>query len=144
MALKLFKAIWFLSMLTVLGNLMYVYAGLPEEVSLNEGGTFLIGRERLFYAAMGLIAMANVMVYLFSKTLTPAEDFRSWLHGLVVTLNIFFIIGMSFIGLYNSAEKFDFARIGFIIYSSVGLVGLWATAWPVYLIIKKLLAKQPV
>src|SRR5687768_9146301 len=124
MALKLFKAIWFLSMLSVLGNLMYVYAGLPEEVSLMEGGTLLIGREPLFYTAMGVIALANVMVYLFSKKLTPREDFRSWLHGLVITLNIFFIIGMSFIGLYNSAEKFDFARIGFIIYSSVGLVGL--------------------
>lgn len=131
-------------MLAVLGNLMYVYAGLPEEVSLNEDRTLLIGREPLFYIAMGLIALANVMVYLFSKKLTPKEDFRAWLHGLVITLNIFFIIGMSFIGLYNSAEKFDFARIGFIIYSSVGLVGLWATSWPVYLVVKKFLAKQPV
>jgi hypothetical protein len=131
-------------MLVTLGNLMYVYAGLPEEVSFVEDGILLIGRELLFYAAMGVIALANVMVYLFSKKLTPQEDFRTWLHGLVITLNIFFIIGMSFIGLYNSAEKFDFARIGFIIYSSVGLVGLWATGWPVYLVVKKLLAKQPV
>lgn len=131
-------------MLAVLGNLMYVYAGLPEEVSLTGDGTLLIGREPLFYTAMALIALANVMVYLFSKKLAPREDFRSWLHGLVITLNIFFIIGLSFIGLYNSAEKFDFERIGFIIYSSVWLVALWALGWPVYLVVRKLLAKQPV
>ncbi len=131
-------------MLIVLANLMYVYAGLPEEVILMdyEAEGFAIGKEQLFYSAMALIALANVLVYLFSKKIAPAEDFRTWLHGLVVTLNIFFVIGMSFIGLYNSSEKFDFSRIGFIIYSSVGLVGLWATSWPVYLVVKKVLAKQ--
>lgn len=143
MTLKLFRAVWFLSMLIVLANLLYVYAGLPEQVSLMEEGieSFSIGKEQVFYSAMTLIALANVMVYLFSRKITPSEDFRTWLHGLVITLNIFFIIGMSFIGLYNSAEKFDFSRIGFIIYSSVGLVGLWATSWPVYLVVKKVLAK---
>lgn len=146
MTLKLFKGVWFLSMLVVLGNLLYVYAGLPEQVSLMEEGleTYSVGKEQLFYSAMALIALANVMVYLFSKKLAPKEDFRSWLHGQVITLNIFFVIGMSFIGLYNSAERFDFSRIGFIIYSSVALVGLWATSWPVYLVVKKFIAKQPV
>jgi predicted permease len=84
------------------------------------------------------------MVYLFSKKLAPKEDFRTWLHGLVITLNIFFIIGMSFISLYNSTERFDFSRIGFIIYGSVGLVAAWALSWPVYLTVKRLTAKQPV
>src|SRR5688572_20628499 len=147
MTLKLFRAVWFLSMLIVMANLIYVYAGLPELVSLAEpasGMDLSIGKEQLFYSAMALMALVNVLVYLFSKKLTPDEDFRTWLHGLVIAVNIFFIIGMSFIGLYNSAEKFDFSRIGFIIYSSVGLVGLWATGWPVYVVVKKLLAKQPV
>ena len=145
MTLKLFRAVWFLSMLIVMANLLYVYAGLPEQVSLTEGAeAYSVGREQLFYSAMALIALANVMVYLFSKKLAPSEDFRTWLHGQVITLNIFFIIGMSFIGLYNSAEKFDFGRIGFIIYSSVGLVGLWATGWPIYLVTKKFIAKQVV
>jgi hypothetical protein len=146
MTLKLFKAAWFLSMLIVLANLLYVYAGLPEQVSLMEEGTetYSVGRDQLFYSAMVVIALANVMVYLFSRKLAPNEDFRTWLHGQVVTVNIFFIIGMSFIGLYNSAERFDFSRIGFIIYSSVGLVVLWALSWPIYQISKKFIAKQSV
>jgi hypothetical protein len=146
MALKLFKAVWFLSMLVVMGNLLYVYAGLPEQVGFMEEGieTFSIGRESLFYSALAAIALANVIVYLFSKKIAPNEDFRAWLHGLVITVNIFFIIGMSFIGQFNSSEKFDYSRIGFIIYSSVGLVGLWATSWPVYVVVKKFIAKQAV
>jgi hypothetical protein len=146
MTLKLFKAVWFFSMLIVLGNLMYVYAGLPEEITLGSDGIapVAVGKEPLFYTAMAIIALTNVMVYLFSKKLTPREDFRSWIHGLIITLNIFFVIGMSFIGLYNSAERFDFGRIGFIIYSSVGLVALWAISWPIYLVVKKIIAKQAV
>jgi hypothetical protein len=143
MTLKLFKAIWFLSMLAVFANLLYVYASLPEQVSLMEEGveTYAIGREQLFYSAMVVIALANVMVYLFSKSIAPDENFRTWLHGLVITLNIFFIIGLSFISLYNSVEKFDFSRIGFIIYSSVILVVVWALSWPVYSISRKLMSK---
>lgn len=146
MILKIFKAAWFLSMLVVLANLLYVYASLPEQVVLAGEGAepYNIGREQFFYTAMTVIALANVIVYLFSKKLIPREDFRTWLHGLVITLNIFFIIGMSFTSLYNSAERFDFSRIGFIIYSSVGLVVLWALAWPVYLVVNKIMSKQAV
>ena len=146
MTLKLFKAVWFLSMLAVLANLLYVYASLPEQVSLGEEGVEVnsVGREAFFYAAMVVIGIANLTVYLFSKKLTPNEDFRSWVHGLVITINIFFIVGMSFITLYNSSERYDFGRIKFIIFSSVGLVALWAIGWPIYTLGKKLLSKQVV
>lgn len=133
-------------MLAVMANLLYVYASLPEQVYLGEEGaeSLVVGRERFFYIAMVLISLSNVVVYLFSKKLTPQEDFRTWLHGLVITLNIFFIIGLSFTSLYNSSENYDYTRIGFIIYSSVGLVLVWAFSWPVYSLAKKLAAKQVV
>lgn len=135
---------WFLSLLGVLGNLMYVYAGLPEQVSVAEEGgatAYVMGKEPLFYSALAFILILNVLVYLFSKSITPREDFRTWLHGLVITLNIFFVVGFSFIGLYNSAEVFDYSRIGPIIYGSVILVVLWAIAWPVYSVSQKFFAK---
>lgn len=146
MTLKLFKAVWFLSMLAVLANLLYVYASLPEQVNLAEEGLeiYSVGREPFFYAAMSFIAIGNLMVYLFSKKLIPNEEFRTWVHGLVITINIFFIVGMSFISLFNSAEHYDFERIRFIIFSSVGLVVLWAIGWPIYVLGKKLMSKQTV
>lgn len=146
MIVKIFSALRFLSMLAVLGNLLYVYASLPEQVVVFEEGveSISVGRDTLFYSAMVIIALVNVLVYLFSKKLAPSDDFRTWLNGLVMVLNIFFIIAMSFIGIYNSAEKYDFSSIGFIIYSSFGLVVLWMAGWPVYLIGKKFLAQSEV
>lgn len=144
MILKVFKAVWFLSLLGVLGNLMYVYAGLPEQVSVAEEGgatTYVMGKEALFYSALAFILVLNLLVYLFSKSIMPSESFRAWLHGLVITLNIFFVVGFSFIGLYNSAEHFDYTRIGPIIYGSVILVALWAIAWPVYSAGRRIFAK---
>ena len=144
MIVKIFSAIRFLSMLAVLANLLYVYASLPEQVVVLEEGvsTVSIGREMLFYSAMIIIAIVNVTVYLFSKNIAPSNEFRVWLNGLVIVLNVFFIIAMSFIAVYNSAEKYDFSSIGFIIYSSVGLVVLWMLSWPVYFIGSKFLSKQ--
>ncbi len=141
MILKIFKAVWFVSVLAVLANLMYVYAGLPEQVQLYAtpaGEEIWVGREPLFYFALGVIALMNVLVYLFSQNVSPNEMFRSWLHGQVITLNVFSVITMSFIGLYNSAERFDYSRIGFIVYGSVGLVLIWAVSWPVIWIWQKM------
>src|SRR4051812_2903329 len=47
MVLKIFKAVWFLSVLAVLANLLYVYAGLPEQVLIQDESTgrLLVNRE---------------------------------------------------------------------------------------------------
>lgn len=144
MILKIFKAVWFVSLLAVLANLLYVYAGWPEQVQLYAAGGewFEVGREPLFYAAITAITVFNLLVYLFSKNVAPSETFRSWLHGQIITLNVFFIISLSFIGLYNSAEHFDYSRIGGIIYASVGLVLLWAISWPLIWLWQNLLTKK--
>src|SRR5688500_10914553 len=78
MTLKLFRAAWFLSMLAVLANLLYVYASLPEQVVLGEGEVwdlYRAGRDEFFYTAMVVIVLANVIVYLFSRKLIPNDEF---------------------------------------------------------------------
>jgi len=139
MALKLLKAIWFLSMVAVLGALLYVYASLPQEVVVQDApdARVSVTNEVFFYVAMTLIATINVMVYVIAKVFKSNTELRTWFYGLITTLNIFFIIGMNFISLYNSAEKFDYDRLAFIIYGSLGLMVLCAVAWPVYLVFKR-------
>jgi hypothetical protein len=139
MVLKLLKAMWFLSMLATLGALLYVYASLPQEVLVQDDtdARVAISNEVFFYLAMIFIALSNAMVYVMAKVFKTNEDLRSWFYGLVVALNIFFIIGMNVISLYNSEEKFDYDRIALIIYGSLGLIVLWAAAWPVYAIFKR-------
>ncbi len=143
MILKILKGVWFISLLAAGANLLYVYASLPGDVAIHEEElyTVSIGRESLFYTAMVLIGVVNLLVYLFHRSLTPDEGFRMWLHGLVISLNIFFVIGFSFIALYNSAEKFDFSRLGIFIYSAVGLVIVCALTWPVILVVRRVFPK---
>jgi uncharacterized membrane protein len=146
MVLKIFKAVWFLSVLVTLFNLLYVFAALPEVVILQESGPEQVstGRDEFFYAAMAVIALVNAMVYAVSYVYRGNIDLRTWFHGLVITLNIFFIIALNFISLFNSGEKFDYGKIDFIIYGSILLFVGWAMGWPLYGVYQKITAKQPV
>jgi hypothetical protein len=143
MILKVFRGVWFISFLAVVANLMWVYVELPQDVVLQEQVTKLLtlNKEVLFYSWMALVGIVNVLVYVLSKKLVPDEAFRSWFIGLIILLNLFFIISLSYIGLYNSSEKFDFIRAGAILYLTIGLLGIWVTSWPVIVLIRKFSAK---
>jgi hypothetical protein len=138
------RAMWFLSVLVVLANLLFVYASLPEQVIILEeaAGKISLNRELVFYILMVSIVIINAMVYLFKKMFPEAENLRAWFHGLVVTINIFFVVSMHAINVYNSTETFDHSRVGFFIYGSLALILLWATIWPVYFIYQKFFLKQ--
>lgn len=145
MTLKLFRAMWFLSVLVVLANLLYVYASLPEVVTVQEdGGNVSVNREWLFYILMVSIVIINVLVYFFKLMYEDAETLRSWFHGLIITINIFLIIAMQALNVYNSTEMFDHSRVSFFLFGSLGLIILWAAFWPVYLVVQKFVLKQAV
>ena len=145
MVLKVFRSVWFVSVLTALAALLYVYAGLPEEVIIQEEAgerILLLSREVLFYVVLAFLALVNVLVYIIAKLFKHDESFRAWFHGLIITLNVFFMVALFLINVYNSNERFDYNRIGFVIYGSVGLVVVWAVAWPFYNLFRKFSAKQ--
>lgn len=146
MALKLFRVVWFLSVMVLFAVLLYGYAGWPEVLIIqdNPGDQITIGREALFYVMVIIIVLVNVMVYLIAKMFRSEENFRAWFHGLIISANIFFMIALNLVGVYNSNEKYDYSRIGFIIYGSVGLIVLWGITWPIYVLIQKFLPKQAV
>jgi len=146
MILKIFRAVWFVSMLGVLASLLYVYAALPEEVVVQEDGVkqVLVHRDTFFYAMTGIIAFVNVLVFLVGKAAPKDHDFKAWFHGQIITINVFFIVGMFLVSLFNSQEKYDYARIDFVIYGSVVLVVVWAISWPIIKIFKRFSVKQAV
>lgn len=135
---------WFLSVLVVLANLLFVYASLPEQVIIREedAGNISLNKELLFYVVMISIVMINVMVYLFRRMFLEAENLRAWFHGLVITINIFFMIAMHAVNVYNSNEAFDHSRVEFFVSGSLGLILLWAAMWPLYLLYQKFFLKQ--
>ena len=144
MALKLFRAMWFLSVLAVLANLLFVYASLPEHVVVHEDERVSINREWLFYILMVSIVLINLLVYLFKLMFQEGEEIRSWFHGLVITINIFLVISMQAVNVYNSAEIFNHSLVGIYLIGSLGLILLWALSWPVYLLLQKFFLKEAI
>jgi|SRR5688572_5421414 hypothetical protein len=146
MSVKIFKAVWFLSMLGVLVNLLYTYAGLPLEVVINENGgsSISIGKDNYFYLVSIIIALVNALVFVVNNVYRKDFDFRTWFYGLVICLNFFFVVSLNFISLYNSGDEFDYSKIEFLILGSTGLFVLWALGWPVYSIYRKIYVKESV
>lgn len=144
MTLKLFKAIWFFSLLGALGALLFVYASLPEQVVIKEEASKLISlpRDGVFYIVLGFMTLTNVLVYLIAKVFQTNLPFRTWFYGLVVTLNLFFIVALNLVNTFNSGEHFNYTKIDFIIYGSVALIVIWAVSWPIYRLYKKISTKQ--
>lgn len=146
MMVKLAKVVWFLSLLGALAALLLIYASLPEQVVVQQRESKLISlpRDTVFYLGLAFMTIANVFVYAVAKAYRKNEPFRVWFYIFTVTLNIFFIVALNLLNLFNSAERFDYQRINFVIYGSVVLVVIWALTWPFYTLYRKISHKQTV
>lgn len=143
MVLKISKGVWFVSVLGVLAALLYVYANLPEQVLVMQQGTdlFHLGREGFFYASLAAITLVNALVFVFSALFKKDSALRTWFNLLTVCLNVFFVISFFLVSAINSFEKFNFEKIGFMVYGSLMLIALCALGWPVYWLIRKFSGK---
>ncbi len=139
MVLKIFKAVWFFSLLFLLAVLFYVYAGLGDTVFLAEGESNLaISKDGLFYGALVLIGIINVLVFIINKHLLAGKvGLSSWFYGLIITLNFFLLTTLGFLSVTNASDLFDYVMMGPTIYGSVILVGGWILSLPFFLISKK-------
>ena len=146
MIVKIFKGVWFLSLLTTLAVLLYVYASLPEEIQVMEGErAFSISRNGLFYSALGLLSVFNILVFIFSKLFQAKNGlFAAWFYGLVCFLHLFLIVALQFFNVYNSQENFKYESIGYIIYGSISLVVVWFFLWPIYFLSTRIFSKPAV
>jgi hypothetical protein len=139
MIFKISKGAWFLSAFGALAALLFTYAGLPEQVVIQQNGPqqTMVSREVFFYAVVLVLALINVLVFVLGGLIHGQTDFKAWFNGLIVVLNVFFIFAVLLISTANSQDKFNFQRIGFTIYGSVGLIIVWVLVWPFYWLMRK-------
>ncbi len=139
MAVKIFRSVWFLSVLAVLFVLLYQYAAWPETVVIGQGEVNFISltRDSFFYVSMALLAFVNVTVYIARNFAKKSVEFQPWFYGFLAVINFFLIIALSFISLFNSNEDFRFGQIGFIIYGSLILVFSWIVGGLLYWLVRK-------
>lgn len=140
---RLIKAFWFLSLLVGLVVLLYVYAGLPEQVvyRLDQFGMPVadIGREAFFYISLGALVVANFSLYTVSRSLrykraATNELMTNWQLSLAGVFNFFFIVVWTFISMVNSGESVDYHSFGYLIYVALGFIVVWILAFPILLI----------
>lgn len=139
---RLIKAFWFLSLIVGLIVLLYIYAGLPEQVAYEveaDGAMSYVGREAFFYISLAALVIANFSLYTVSRSLRYRREttnilMTNWQLSLAGVLNFFFIVVWNFISLVNSGENFNYDNFGYMIYVALGLIVVWIIALPVLLI----------
>ena len=148
MTVKIFKAVWFLSLLASVAVLLISYASFPDTIRLSESTSEVaqtISRNSLFYAVLAILGLLNALVFVVNRLMAQSDHlFHAWFYGLVVFFNLFMIVALEFFNLYNSQERFDYESIGYIIYGSVALIILWASLWPVARLVKALGTDQSI
>ena len=145
MVKTVFKGVWFFSLIGLLAVFFYVYASLPESVVVyGELDAVRVSKELLFYISIAVIAGWNVLVYLVPSLMRPSSEFMVWLCGLIICFNLFFIITLGFINIFNSNERYDYSNMGFAVYGSLILLIVSSLSWPFYLFFRKFSRKPQV
>jgi hypothetical protein len=138
-AVRIFRSVWFLSVVAVLTILLYQYASWPEELVIGQGEVNFITltRDGFFYTVIAILTLVNVTVYAIRTMAKRADGFVAWFYGCIAVINFFFIVALSFVSLFNSNENYRFGEIGFIIYGSLFLIGLWIIGGLLYWLVQK-------
>lgn len=142
MTVKIFKGVWFFSMLGLLVVFFYVYAGLPETVMLWDfPEQVTLSRNTLFYSLISAIALLNATVYLVRQVAGKESGFTAWFYGMIASVNIFFIAVIGFVHVFNGGERYDYSRMSPAIYGSLILICVWLISWPVIKLSQKFSSK---
>lgn len=146
MIVKIFRAVWFFSLLLLLALFFYSYAGWPDPLALDDSlSPATVSKDGLFYSVLACIGFTSVLAFVAGRWKHSSPQFRSWFFGLISCFHLFAAMAINFISIFNSSEKFDFARLAVVIYGSLILMLAWAASWPVvYLLGKKKSAESGV
>ncbi len=155
---RFIKLFWFLSMLGFLVSILLIYANLPEAVDVALGSRSisvdLLSRNAFFYTMIALVVISNgvllalaraVALIKFQKQpvstdIAEGNLFRTrisnWLGGFSVILNIFYIIGVFFIGFHNDPQYVAPESYRILVYGSVLLMVGWLV-WLPFILLKR-------
>ncbi len=137
---RFIKALWFFSLLACLANLLYVYAGLSQQVLYGaETQGWLSDKENFFYVALALLTISNFSLYALSKNMKYKNEVLNsllinWQLSFAIVLNLFYVVGLNFIFLFNSGEKFNYDSFGYLVFLALGLILVWLVALPILVV----------
>lgn len=134
------------SIIVFLVTLIVVYAFLPDPAGIlfNENGLTIheTPKNTFFYSALFLFVISQIILILFKrgvmfKMKLKFSNIITWFQGFHLSVNLFIILMLTFIGLANNAVDYTFSSIQFISYLAPLLVIAWLVTLPIFLLLKK-------
>lgn len=134
---KFTRPFWLLTFLFLFIVFILSYAFLESQVIIyiNEesGNPSIIKKQNYFYWGLGLILITNIVLYLFSKLIRVTfkvdayflKTLSDWFISLAGILNIFLLLSIVFILLFNRMEGFDPSILGYLLYLCVFVMFVW-------------------
>ena len=110
------------------------YAGLPEQVLIfldGEGNpTEYLEKNYFFYGTLAVLIVSNTLMYVLAimlgkSTVAINQVIATHLMTLTIVINVFFSVTLTFIGILNGQENFDYSSFAPFIYLSQGLFVVW-------------------
>lgn len=133
MTYKILNALRKISILLLVIVFFIAYAALPEQVLVLLDGkgypSLYLNRDVYFYGIVALLILTNLLIYVLGAFIqkTSVGNSRMAMHiiALPIVLNVFFMVSLTFIGILNGQENFDYASYRPIMYVSMALFLAW-------------------
>ncbi len=138
MTIRITNALRIISIIVLVFVFFIAYAGLPDQVLVlldNEGNpTQYIGRNMFFYGTLSLLIITNLLFYVLGNLLRKsineqAQKSGKFVFSLAIIINIFLAVALTFLGILNGQENFDYSSFAPFIYFSIGLFAIWLAAF---------------
>jgi hypothetical protein len=120
-----------------------VYAFLPDPCGLLFNGkgdaVFEVSKNTLFYTVFFIFVIIQILFMLYDKVISIRKEIKpnlkisTWLQGMILSINLFIILILIFIGLANNAVDYSFSSIRFLAYVAPLIVIIWLLSLPFFI-----------
>lgn len=144
---KVFRLLITVSIVLFLATLLLVYAFLPDPSGLifNAKGDIIYSASRnsIFFSGLFLFVIIQTTGIAYDKNVinkknsAPWQKFFIWFYGMRLSINLFMILLLAFIGLANNAVDYSFGSIQYLAYLGPAMVIGWLCVLPFFLFLKE-------
>lgn len=143
---KFLKFFTNVSIVIFLVTLLLVYAFLPDPFGIlfdkNGVSVQAISKGTFFYSSLFVFVIVQIIFILFKKGSETKFNIQrpylfTWFQGFHLSVNLFIITNLIFIGFANNAVNYTYGSIQLLVYIGPLIVILWLVMLPVFMILKK-------
>jgi hypothetical protein len=140
---KILKFFTTISIILFLAVIVIVYAFVPDPCGLlfSDNGSILYSLpiNTFFYSSLFIFMIIQILLMVFDKIFlsgskqTNSVKLETWFQGMRLSINLFIILLLIFIGLANNAVDYSYSSIHLIIYFASLIIVIWFLTLPFFI-----------